>query len=142
MDRLRLHKEDAPCEVTDYSGNGKLMCSRDGYDAIIELAERHRESLPVPDDYSVNELVEGLRKHIVRAMVEEKQDEPAIARVLSDAVREADRNHVERIYHFPCVVVAREDLPNSRLGRWCYISQSVPASIRERNPSLSSQGRG
>ena len=65
MDRLRAHKEDALCDVTDYSGSSKLMCTREGYDAIIELAERHRESLPVPDDYSVKELVEGLRQYIV-----------------------------------------------------------------------------
>jgi hypothetical protein len=116
MDRLRAHKEDALCEVTDYSGNGKLMCTRDGYNAIIELAERHRESLSVRDDYSVKELVEGLRKHIVRAMVEEKQDEPALARVLGDAVSEADRNHVERTYHFPCVVVPHDEPPQFRIG--------------------------
>jgi hypothetical protein len=45
------NKEDGLCDVTDYSGNGKLMCTRDGYNAIIELAERHREFLRVPDDY-------------------------------------------------------------------------------------------
>jgi Apea-like HEPN len=122
MNRLRAHKEDALCEVTDYSGTGKLMCTRDGYDAIIELAERHRESLSAPDDYSVNELVEGLRKHIVRAIVEEKQDEPALARVLSDALREADRNHVERIYHFPCVVVAHEEPPQFQIGAVVFTS--------------------
>lgn len=122
MDRLRLHKEDALCEVTDYSGKGKLMCTRDGSDAIIELAERHRESLSVPDDYSVSELVGGLRKHIVRAMVEEKQDEPALARALSDAVTEADRNHVERIYHFPCVVVGHEEPPQFQIGAVIFTS--------------------
>lgn len=122
MDRLRAHKEDALCEVTDYSGKGMLMCTRDGCDAIVEIAERHRESLPVPDDYSVNELVEGIREHIVRAMVEEKQDEPALARVLSDAVREADRNHVERIYHFPCVVVPHEQPPQFQIGAVAFTS--------------------
>ena len=122
MERLRLHKEDGLCDVSAYSGSGKLMCTRDGYNAIIELAERHRESLPVPDDHSVEELVEGLRKHIVRAMVEEKQDEPALARVLSDAVRDADQNHVERIYHFPCVVVAHEEPPQFQIGSVVFTS--------------------
>jgi hypothetical protein len=98
------------------------MCTRDGYNAIIELAERHRESLPVPDDYSVKELVNGLRKHIVRAMVEEKQDEPALARVLSDAIKEADRNHVERTYHFPCVVVPHEEPPQFQIGAVVFTS--------------------
>lgn len=122
MDRLRAHKEDALCEVSDYSGNGKLMCTRDGYDAIIELAERHRESLPVPDDYSVKELVEGLRAHIVRAIVEEKQDEPALARVLTEAVGHADRNHVERTYHFPCVVVHYEEPSQFQIGAVVFTS--------------------
>jgi hypothetical protein len=122
MDRLRLHKEDGLCEVRNYSGSGKVMCTRDGYDALIELAERHRESLSVPDDYSVSELVEGLRKHIVRAIVEEKQDEPALARVLSDAVTEADRNHVERIYHFPCVVVGHQEPPQFQIGAVVFTS--------------------
>jgi hypothetical protein len=116
MDRLRAHNEDAFCDVADYAGNGKLMCTRDGYDAVVELAERQRDSLTVPDDYAVEELVEGLRKHIVRAMVEEKQDEPALARVLADAVREADRSHVERTYHFPCVVVPHEEPRQFRIG--------------------------
>ncbi len=129
MERLRAHKEDAFCDVTDYSGNGKLMCTRDCYDAIVELAERHRDSLTVPDDYSVKELVEGLTKHIVRAIVEEKQDEPALARVLSDAVREADRNHVERIYHFPCVVVAHEEPPQFQIGAVVFTSAKAFSQV-------------
>lgn len=122
MERLRAHKEDAFCDLTNYSGNGKLMCTRDGYDAIVELAERHRESLTVPDDYSVKEIVEGLTKYIVRAIVEEKQDEPALARVLSDAVKEADRNHVVRTYHFPCVVVPHEEPPQFKIGAVVFTS--------------------
>lgn len=55
-------------------------------------------------------------------MVEEKQDEPALARVLSDAVREADRNHVERTYHFPCVVVAHEEPPQFQIGAVVFTS--------------------
>jgi hypothetical protein len=78
MERLKAHGEDGLCTVGDYAGAGTLLCTRDGYLAIFELAERHRETLPVPDDYSVKELGDGIRSHIVRAMVEEKQDEPAV----------------------------------------------------------------
>src|SRR5690242_15419694 len=69
MERIRAHKEDALCTVSNYSGNGDLMCTRDSYNAIFQLAERHRESLPIPDDYSVDELVEGIRRHVVRTIV-------------------------------------------------------------------------
>jgi len=116
MERLKAHKEDGLCEVSDYAGTGKLMCTRDGHNAILELAERHRESMPVPDDYSVNELAEGIRKHIACAMVDEKQDEPALARVLGEAVTDADKMHFERTYHFPCVVVPYEEPPQFRIG--------------------------
>jgi hypothetical protein len=116
MERLKAHKEDAFCEVTDYAGTGKLMCSRDGYDAIYDLAERHRDSMPVPDNYSVTELAAGIRIHIVRAIVDEKQDEPALARVLAEALRDADKNHIDRTYHFPCVVVPYDEPPQFRVG--------------------------
>ena len=49
-------------------------------------------------------------------MVKEKQDEPALTRVLGDAVSEADGNHVERTYHFPCVVVPHDEPPQFRIG--------------------------
>ena len=116
MERLRAHKEDALCEVSDYSANGKVMCTRDGYNAIIQLAERHRECMAVPDDYSVSELAEGIRNRIVRVIVDEKQDEPAVARVLAEAVSEADKNHIQRTYHFPCVVVPYDEPPQFRVG--------------------------
>jgi hypothetical protein len=116
MERLKAHKEDAFCEVTDYARTGKLMCTRDGYDAIHALAERHRDSMPVPDDYSVKELVGGIRSHIVRVIVDEKQDEPALARVLAQAVADADKNHIERTYHFPSVVVPYDEPPQFRIG--------------------------
>jgi hypothetical protein len=116
MERLKAHMEDGLCEVSDYAGTGKLMCTRDGHNAILELAERHRESMPVPDDYAVNELAEGIRKHLARAIVDEKQDEPALARVLRESVSDADQKHVERTYHLPCVVVPYEEPPQFRIG--------------------------
>lgn len=116
MERLKTHKEDAFCEVSNHLGDGTLMCTRDGYNAMVQLAERHRESMAVQGDYSVEELVKGIRKYIVRAMVDEKQDEHAVARVLSEAVNEADKNHVQRTYHFPCVVVPYEEPPQFRVG--------------------------
>jgi Apea-like HEPN len=127
MERLRGHKEDGFCEVTDYAGNGKLMCTRDGYDALIQIAERHRESLPIPDDYSLEELVDGMRTYIVRAMVNEKEDEAALARVLSDAVGEANKNHLVRTYHFPCVIVHSSEPPQFKIGAVVFTSaQAFP----------------
>jgi len=115
MERLKTHKEDALCTVRDYSGNGDLMCTRNGYNAIIQLAERHRESLPVPDDYSVDELVEGIRRHVVRTIVDE-DDDTAAAHLLSEATNEARKNHKQRTYHFPCVVVPFEEPSLFRIG--------------------------
>jgi hypothetical protein len=116
MERLKAHKEDAFCEVTDYNGKGKLMCTRDGYDAIWSLAERYRDSMPIPDDYSTEELADGIQRGVVRAIVEEKQDERALARVLAEAVVDADKNHVERTYHFPCVIVPYDQPRQFRIG--------------------------
>lgn len=116
IERLKVHSEDGLCNVSDYSGAGTLLCTRDGYLAIFELAERHREMLPVPDDYSVKELAEGIRKHIARAIVDEKQDEPALARVLAEAVADAATDHVERTYHFPCVLITPREPPQFQIG--------------------------
>lgn len=116
FNRLKEHKEDAFCEVTDYAGTGKLMCTRDAHKAIEDLAERHRDSMAIPDDYSTEELAEGIRRFVVRAMVDVKQDEPALARVLAQAVADADANHFERTYHFPCVVLIHEEPPQFQVG--------------------------
>src|ERR1041385_1140471 len=115
MERIRAHKEDALCTVSNYSGNGDLMCTRDGYNAMIQLAQRHRESLPVPDDYSVDELVEGMRRHVVRILVD-VEDDAAVAHLLSEATNEARKNHIQRTYHFPCVVVGFEEPAQFRIG--------------------------
>jgi hypothetical protein len=128
MERLKTHKDDVFCEVTDYGGTGKLMCTRDGHNAIYALAERLRDSMPVPDDYSVNELAGGLRSRIVRAIVDEKQDEPALARVLAEAVADADKNHVERTYHFPSVIVPHDEPAQFRIG---VVAFTVAKSFRQ-----------
>lgn len=125
MERLRAHKEDAFCEVSNSTGDGKLMCTRDGYDAIIDLAERHRDSLPVPDDYSVKELADVIRSQIIRASVEEKQDEPTLARVLAAAVNEANKNHTIRTYHFPCVITQSDQPPQFRIGPVTFTSSTA-----------------
>src|ERR1700693_1709236 len=114
--RLKEHKEDAFCNLPDYAGTGELMCTRDGYEAIFDLARRHRESMAIPDDYSVEELAEGIRRHIVRAMVDKKEDEPALSQVLAQAVTEAHANHFERTYHFPSVLVPYEEPSQFRIG--------------------------
>lgn len=116
LERLKAHPEDAFCEVSNVSGSGKLMCTRDAFDAVFSLARRHVDSLPIPDDYSVDDLAQGIRKHLARAMVEEKADEPALARVLATAVAESTANHVERTYHFPCVLVRPEQPPQFQIG--------------------------
>jgi len=136
MERLKAHKEDAFCEVTGYDGKGKRMCTRDGYDAIYSLAERHRDSMPVPYDYSVKELVDGIRSHFVRAIVDEKYDEPALARVLAEAVADADKNHIVRTYHFPCVVVPYDEPRQFRIGVVAFTAansfrQAVAAEIQQ-----------
>lgn len=146
MERLKTHKEDAFCEVTGYDGKGKRMCTRDGYDAIHSMAERHRDLMPVPDDYSVKELTEGIRSHIVRAMVDEKQDELAIARALGEAVADADRNHIERTYHFPCVIVPHEEPPQFRMGSVAFTAakcfrQAAAAQIQQHVEDSSDQAR-
>ena len=73
--------------------------------------------MPVPDDYSVEELRDSIRKRIVRAMVDEKQDEPALARVLTEAISDSDEIHIERCYHFPCVIVPYDEPRNFELER-------------------------
>ncbi len=122
MERLRAHQEDAFCELTNYAGDGKLMCTRDAYDAVIDLAERHRDSLAVPDDYSVTEIADVIREQIIKVMVAEKQDEPALARVLAVAVAEANKNHVKRTYHFPCVITRSDKPPQFRIGPVAFTS--------------------
>ncbi|MDX6457820.1 MAG: hypothetical protein QOE55_1517 [Acidobacteriaceae bacterium] len=116
MERLKAHKEDALCSVTNYNGDGKLMCTNDARLAMIDLAERHRDCMRVPDDYSVAELYEGIRKHVVRAIVDEKEEEPALSRVLIEAVADAEKCHIERAYHFPCVVVPYQKPPQFNIG--------------------------
>lgn len=116
MERLKAHREDAFCSVSNYAADGDVLCTRDGYNAIIQLAARHRESLPVPDDYSVNELVEGIRKHVVRAIIDEEAD-TAAERVLLEATNDARQNHIERTYHFPCVIVAFDEPAQFRVGQ-------------------------
>lgn len=131
MERLKAHKEDALCTVINYSGNGDIMCTRDGYNAIIQLAERHRESLPVPEDYSVDELVQGIRRHVVRTIVDE-DDDAAVAYLLSEATNEARTNHVQRTYHFPCVVVAFEEPPQFQIGAVTFTAaKSFPSVFQQ-----------
>jgi Apea-like HEPN len=116
MGRLKAHKEDGFCWAKNYKGDGKMMCTNDAHLAMVDLAERRRESMPVPDDYSVLELYEGIREHVVRAIVDEKEEEPALSRVLAEAVADAEKCHIERAYHFPCVVVPYQKPPQFNIG--------------------------
>jgi hypothetical protein len=116
MDRLREHKEDGLCTVSPASGDGALFCTRDGFQAIFDLAERHVNSLPVPDDYSVHEVRKQICRYIAQAIVEQKADEPALKWVLAKALSEVEPGHVGRTYHFPCVLVARRNPPTFEIG--------------------------
>jgi hypothetical protein len=132
MERLKAHKEDAMCTVRNYSGDGNLFCTRDGYNAMIELAERHRESLPVPDDYSLDDLVQAIRERVVRVIVDE-DDDVAATRLLSASTDDARKHHKERTYHFPCVVVSFEEPPQFRIGRVTFTSAKAFPRIFEQD---------
>jgi len=67
-------------------------------EAVFFLAQRHVDSLPVLADYCVEDIAKQIRKDIVRVMVEEKADEPALARVLATAVAESSAGHIERTF--------------------------------------------
>jgi Apea-like HEPN len=116
MERLRNHREDAFCEIWNTTSKHRIMCTRDGHNAIVELAERHRESLAVPDDFSVAELVDGLQRHLAKAIVEEPEEDDVLRRALGEAVTYAKKDHVERTYHFACVVVHQKEPKQFRIG--------------------------
>jgi hypothetical protein len=116
LERLRNHPEDGFCQITAASGSGELFCTRDAFDATYALAERHINSLPVPDDYSVEDVARGIRSHFARAVVEEKHDELAVARLLERAVADASAEHIARVYHFPCVLFRSGPPPKLDMG--------------------------
>lgn len=116
IDRHKTHPEDVFCKIADYAGTGKKACTRDAYDAILGIAERHRNSLPVPEDYSRGELAEAICKHFARAVVDEQEDERALARVLTMSVNEATAKHVSRTFHFPCVIVSSNEPAQFSIG--------------------------
>src|SRR5260370_37086964 len=68
LERLRAHPEDAFCEVSDLSGSGKLICTRDAFEAAFSLAQRYVDSLPVPDGLSVLGMAERVPTHFAEAM--------------------------------------------------------------------------
>jgi len=104
MERLRSHQEDALCSLVDLKGTGELECTRDATEAIYSIADRHLAFLPVPDDYSVEELTEAIRKYFVRAMVLAKTDEGTLSKCFELAEADLRSGFLERIYHFPCVL--------------------------------------
>src|SRR5260370_35325681 len=70
LERLRAHPEDAFCEVSDLSGSGKLICTRDAFEAVFSLAHPHLDFIPVPVDFSGEEIADGIRKHFAKGMGE------------------------------------------------------------------------
>src|ERR1039458_8871212 len=100
------------------------------------MAERHRDSMPVVDDYSVKQLADGIRSHFVQAVVDEKYDELALERMLAEAVADADKNHIERTYHFPCVVFPHDEPRRFRIGLVAFTAarhfrQTIPTEIQK-----------
>ena len=109
MARLRQHPEDGLCQLTDLNGTGKLQFTKDGHNAIIDVAERHVRSLDASEDYSTEEIATSISSNIVRILVEEDADELAAKRMVEVAEKEAQANHIERTYHFPCVLVGTQN---------------------------------
>jgi len=116
LERLKLHPEDAFCEIGSLDGTGKLLCTRDAMQAIYDLAERQVNSLPVSNDYSTDEIAQSIRKNLARVMVEEKADEPTLSRVLSLAETESKSKHSERTFHFPCWLFRPQQVSRFRIG--------------------------
>jgi hypothetical protein len=102
----RTHEEDKLCDVARADGKGIVPCTRDAIQAIVSMAERHIAGLANPNDYSVSDLAEAMRRCMVRAMIEENSDEAIIERVLRECTEETEKTHAERVFHFPCVLVS------------------------------------
>lgn len=101
-----VHEEDKLCDIPRADGKGVVLCTRDGIQAIVSMAERYASSQPNREAYSVSDIAGAIRHRILRAAVEEKSDEALIRRVLREAKEEAERGHIVRTFHFPCVLVS------------------------------------
>jgi hypothetical protein len=112
----RTHEEDQMCDVARADGKGMVPCTRDAVRAIVSIAERRVASLANPNDYSVSDLAEAMRRHLVRAMIEEKSDEAIIQRVLRQSREETEKTHAERVFHFPCVLVSSRNPETVSMG--------------------------
>ena len=98
----RTHEEDRLCDLTRADGKGMVPCTRDAIRAIVSIADRHIASLANPNDYSISDLAEAIRRRMVRAMIEEDSDEAILVRVLREGTEEIKKTHAERVFHFPC----------------------------------------
>jgi hypothetical protein len=114
--RWKEHPEDALCDINSADGNGRLLCTRDAYNAIFDIARRQRDSMPIPEDYAVKDIADAIRCRLASVMVQEQQDEKIVTRVLKEAVQDAEKNHVERTFHFPCVITQAQEPEQFRIG--------------------------
>jgi hypothetical protein len=115
-DHYATHEDDKLCDLTRADGKGMVPCTRDAIRAIVSIAERHVASLANPNDYSVSDLAEAMRRRLVRAMIEEDSDEAILGRVLREATEEVEKTHAERVFHFPCVLVSARNPEIVSLG--------------------------
>lgn len=104
--RYDQHPEDKLCDLPHPSGKGLVLCTRDAYDAIYSMAERHINSLPNAEDYSLKDMAEAIRNHVLVAARDEPSDEAIIARTLHEATVHSQAEHCVRTFHFPCVLVS------------------------------------
>jgi hypothetical protein len=102
------HPEDKLCDLPHPSGKGLVLCTRDAYEAIYSMAERHLSSLPNKDDYSLKDMAEAIRSRILVAARDETSDEAIIVRTLREATIQSQTEHYERTFHFPCVLVSSQ----------------------------------
>jgi hypothetical protein len=80
------------------------------------MAERHINSLPNADDYSLKDMAEAIRSRVLLAARDEPSDEAIIARTLHEATVQSQTGHCERTFHFPCVLVSSQTPPHFSLG--------------------------
>lgn len=112
----RTHEEDRLCDLTRADGKGMVPCTRDAIRAIVSIADRHIASLANPNDYSISDLAEAIRRRMVRAMIEEDSDEAILVRVLREGTEEIEKTHTERVFHFPCALVSARNPESVSLG--------------------------
>jgi hypothetical protein len=105
-DHYELHEEDKLCDISRPDGRGIVPCTRDALQAIGRIAERYVAALSQSQDYAVSDIAKAIRRRIAKALIEEESDEAVVERALREAREEVEKSHIERVFHFPCVLVS------------------------------------